>query len=248
MAFFGNLVQGASGTGSGTFGSIGSQIASKLVSGSLIIVLVIIFCVIIVAIAFWLRYLSQFVYKVEIKSRRSSGMMGKEDYKIIEDKGAMIRNRKDKTTWFRLKGQMVDLPPPPLEAIQLGVKGKNYVKIFQKSDDEYYYLIPEKINMETVIKDGREIFLGQENVKIIDGDVAFWNIQRKKVDKKLFDAESTLMKILPYIIPVLMFMLVIFMTYFITQHWGEFSTAAQALERAADRLATVSSAEVKVTG
>ena len=107
--------------------------------------------------------------------------------------------------------------------------------------------MPEQIDLVKVIRNGIEVTLGNESVKVIDGDVAFWNIQRKKHDKKLFDTESTLMKLLPYIIPVLMFMLVIFMTYFITQHWGEFATAAQALEKASENFARMSNAQTIVT-
>ena len=244
MAFFGDLVGGTSDTGAGTFGTLGSALLSKLMTGGIVIIIIIILCIIIVAVALYVRYLSQFIYDVEIKSLRSSGIRDIEGYKILKDKGAFIRNKRDKSVWFRLKGQMVDLPPPPLEAIQLGVKGKNYVKILQKSDEEYYYLLPDKVDMINVLRDGKEIKIGTETVKVIDGDVAYWNIQRKKSDKKLFDVESLAMKLLPYIIPVLMFMLVIFLTYFITQHWGEFASAAAALERAADRLASISSAGV----
>lgn len=243
MSFFGNII-GGTDTGSSAFGSVGSAIMNKLVSGGIIVVIAMILVGIIVAIALYMRYLSQFIYDIEIKSLRSSGIRSQPDYKIIKDKGAFIRNKRDKSVWFRLKNQLVDLPPPPLEAIQLGIKGKNYVKILQKSDEEYYYLLPDNIELNKVIRNGEEISIGKENVKVIDGDVAYWNIQRKKQDKKLFDAESLAMKLLPYIVPVLMFMLVIFMTYFITQHWGEFTAAAGALERAADRLASISNAGV----
>ena len=246
-SFFGDIFASNKDTGSEAVGSVGSAILSKLVSGSIIVIVALIIGACIVGLAFYLRYNSQFIYDIEIKSLRSSGLITNQNYKIIKDKGAFIRNKKDKSVWFRLKNQRVDLPPPPLECMQIGVKGKNYIKILQKSDEEYYYLLPENIDLQKVIRDGKELIIGEESIKVIDGDVAYWNIQRKKADKKLFDVESLFMKLLPYVVPVLMFMLVIFMTYMITQHWGEFSAAASALERAADRLASISNAGTVTT-
>lgn len=232
----------------GTFGSLGSQLFSRLVSGGIIIVGIIILAAVIVAVAFYVRYASQFIYEVEIRSLRSSGVKGTPTYKILKDKGAFIRKKKDKTTWFRLRNQAVDLPSPPLECIQLGIKGKNYIKILQLSDEEYYYLMPESIDTATIIRDGKPIILGQETVKVLDGDVAYWNIQKKKDNKKLFDMESLLMKVLPYVGIMLMFMCVVFLSYFMTNHWGEFSAAAQALEKAADRLASISGGTITPAG
>lgn len=226
----------------GGLGGIGTSILSSVMTGAVAVIIIIIIAGALVGLLFYIRYLSQFVYDVEIKSLRSSGTYGTPTYKIIKDKGAYIRRKKDKSVWFRLKDQGVDLPPPPLECIQLGAKGKNYIKILQLSDEEYYYLIPDKIDTSQVIRDGKSITLGESTVKVIDGDVGYWNIQRKKEQKKLFDSESLIMKLLPYIVPVLMFMLVIFMTYLITQHWGEFAAAAEALNKAADRLASISTA------
>lgn len=248
MGFFSGLLGGGATEGTGTFGKVGGLILEKLVTGGIIVILVVILCFIIVGIALYIRYNSQFIYDIEIKSLRSSGFGKSQNYKILKDKGAFIRNKKDKSVKFRLKNQRVDLPVPPLECMQLGVKGKNYIKVFQKSDEEYYYLLPSRIDWETVIRDGQEIKIGEETVKVIDGDVAHWNIQQKKENKKIFDTESMVMKLLPYIIPVLMFMLVIFMTYFITNHWGEFTAAAQALEKAANSLASVSTATTTAAG
>lgn len=228
----------------GAIGSIGSALITKLTTGTIVIIGVIILCAVLFGIGFYVKYLSQFIYDIEIKSLRSSGAGNQgSSYKIIKDKGAFIRNKRDKKTWFRLRNQRVDLPIPPLECMQIGVKGKNFIKILQKSDEEYYYLLPDKIETTMIIKDGIEIMLGQETAKIVDGDVAYWNIQRKKDNKKLFDPESMIMKLLPYIIPALMIIGVVFYTYI----WLDKAPAiieagrqvAEALDRAAEHLASI---------
>jgi len=156
--------------------------------------------------------------------------------KIIRDKGGMIYDKKTKSWWFRLKDSKVDLPPPPYEAYQQGVGGVNIVKIWQKAHNEFFYLVPDSISQTEIIRDGKLIPIAKQDMKVVEGDVAYWNQLRKREDKKLFDPEGLAMKLLPYIGIFLMFMLVIFLSYFITQHWGEFAQAAQALKEAAQAL------------
>jgi len=226
------------------FASIGSVLLKKVISGGAIVIGVIILALIILGIGLYVRYLRQFNVKVEIKSLRGSGTRGEPVYKIVEDVGGFIENKKDKTRWFRLKGEKVDLASPPLEALQMRADGKNLLKIFQKSDTEYYYLIPDKIDMTSIIRGGVEVPIAQMNMKIVEGDVSYWGQLRKRDNRKLFDTESLIMKLLPFIVPVLMFMLVIFMTYLITDHWGEFASAAQALKEAAEALQLTTTAQV----
>lgn len=237
--------------GSGITGSMGgtaSKIASMVVRGGIIVIMIIILAIIAVVVGLYVRYRSQFVYKVEIKSKRSSGVSKSEAYKIIEDKGAFIRNKKEGSVYFRLLNQKVDLTPPPLECMQIGIKGKNYIKIFQPSDEEYYYLMPDEIQLvNAVTTKGDNISVAMQKVRAIGGDSAYWNILRKRENRKLFDTEGLLMKLLPYIVPVLMFMLVIFLSYMITEHWGEFSAAATALKEAAEALSNAHSATVAVS-
>lgn len=227
--------------------TMGKDLLGGLVSGGLIIIGIIFFALIILGLALYIRYLRQFNIKVEIKSLRGSGTFGEPIYKIVNDVGGFVENKKDKTRWFRLKGEKIDLPSPPLEALQLDARGRNHIKIFQKSDTEYYYLLPDKINMKCIIRGSEEIPIAEAEMKVSDGDVAYWGQLRKRDNKKLFDMESMVMKLLPYVIPVLMFMLVIFLTYMITDHWGNFASAAEALRQAAEALRDVSTAET-ITG
>lgn len=224
------------------FGNVGKDLIGKLVSGGLIIVGVLILCGIILGVALYIRHLRKFNIKVEIKSLRGSGTRGEPIYKIVNDVGGFIDNKKDQTRWFRLRGERVDLPSPPLEALQLDSKGVNHLKIFQKSDTEYFYLLPDKIDMKVLIRNGVEVPIAELEMKVAEGDVVYWGQLRKRDNKKMFDMESMLMKLLPYIVPMLMFMLVIFLTYMITDHWGEFASAAASLSQAAEALRDVSTA------
>jgi len=227
-----------------SFGSAGTDLMDKVISGSILFIGLIVVAGIILGVGFYIRYLRQFNIKVEIKSLRGSGTMGEPIYKIVTDVGGFIENKQDKTRWFRLRGEKIDLPSPPLEAMQLDSTGKNHIKIFQKSDTEYFYLLPDKIDMATVVRNGETVPVAQLEMKVSDGDVTYWGQLRKRDNKKLFDMESMMMKLLPFIVPMLMFMLVIFMTYMITDHWGEFASAANALNNAAQALERTATATV----
>lgn len=226
--------------------NLGQELLDKVVSGGLMVVGIIFLAAVIFGVGFYVRWLRQFNVRVEIKSLRGSGTLGEPIYKIVNDVGGFIHNKKDNTDWFRLRGQKVDLPSPPLEALQLDSNGKNHLKIYQRSDQEYYYLLPDQIDMKTIIRGGKEIPVAQAGMKIVEGDVAYWGQLRKRDNKNLFDMESMFMKLLPYIVPVLMFMLVIFMTYMITDKWDVFSSAADALRRAAESLEHISVAETTI--
>lgn len=225
----------------GKFAEVGKEIIGKVITGGVVVIGILFLGGIILGLGFYIRYLRKFNVRVRIKSIRSRGITGEPIYKIVPDMGGFIENKKDKTRWFRLRGEKVDLPSPPLEVMQVDYRGVNYIDILQKSDIEYYYLLPDRIDFGTITRTGEDgnlidIPVGQRSMKIVEGDVAYWGQLRKKGDKKMFDMENIFMKLLPYIVPVLMFMLVIFMTYLITEHWGEFATAAQALNDAAKTL------------
>jgi len=223
-----------------SFGTTASEVLEKVFTGGLLIGIFVIIASVIIGVALYLRWMRKFNISVEIKSLRGSGSSGQPIYKIINDVGGIIENKKDKTRWFRIKGQKVDLPTPPLEAFQIDSKGRNHIKILQKSDTEFYYLLPDKIDLKNVVRNGVLVPIAEAEMKVADGDVVYWGQIRKRDDKKLFDMESLIMKLLPYLIPMLMFMLVIFLTYMITDHWGEFSSAASALNEAAHALRDVS--------
>lgn len=231
-----------------SFQTAGNEILGKIVTGSIMLIGALFIAGIILGTALYIRYLRQFNIKVEIKSLRGSGSRGEPIYKIISDVGGFVENKQDKTRWFRLKGEKIDLPSPPLEALQLDASGVNHLKIYQRSDTEYYYLLPDRINTSVVVRDGKVIPVAQMELKISDGDVVYWGQLRKKQDRKMFDMESMLMKIIPYIGLMILFVGVVFLSYMITDNWGTFAAAADALREAAEALKDMSTAQVTSTG
>lgn len=217
----------------------GVGLGDKLLFGSLIIFVIVFIFIVIAGIGFWLRYLKKFNVKVMIKSLRSSGAEGRPIYKLVPDKGGVIISRKDKSRWFRLRGEKVDLPLPPLECYEMDYKGVNHLTILQKGNEEYYYMLPGKITDIVIVKDGKEIRMPEQEMKVIDGDIAYWNQLRKRQDKKIFDIESTLMKLIPYILIGAMLIAVIFYTYI----WLDKSAVTAAMTQdnlqAIERIATI---------
>ncbi len=170
----------------------------------------------VLAVAFWIKYQRSFNILVEIRSERATPprgaeedendyisrinkMIGNASYKIIYDSGALKYDRKDKNWYFRLKKERVDLPTPPFNVLQPSNKG-NVLKIWQKSHEEYVYLLPDKIDTENIITPEGKLFkIGQLSTTQVDGDIAYWNVKKKDRMKKLFDTESFLAKLIPYI-------------------------------------------------
>lgn len=226
----------------GTFGEVGRELVSKIMTGSMIVFLVLILGGIIVGVAFGVRYYRQFNVKVRIKTRRGSGTDGKPVYKVFYTKGAIIYRKKDKRSFFRVLKERVDLPTPPFEALYILSDGGNEITIRKDSDTEYSYEIPGSTEKMIFSDDGETLEVAKQNVRIVGSSDAYWNVLRKRDNRKLFDMESLMMKLLPYIIPMLMVIMVIFLTYIISDHWGDFATAAKALKEAAEALRDVTTA------
>ena len=228
------------------FSEFGGELVNRLLSGTIVVFLVLIMGGVILTVALVVRYLRQFNIKVRIKTKRSSGGGGEPIYKILYDKGGFIYKNKDKTSWFRIRGEKVDLPKPPFDVMQVLANGGNEIEILKVNDDTYYYLIPSSINQKVVVRDGIEYPSSQVEMKIIEGDVAYWSQIRKRHNRTLFDMEGAFMKILPYAGLLIMFMAVIFLTYIMTDHWGSFDAAAQALKEGAMALRDATTAQAAI--
>jgi hypothetical protein len=201
----------------------------------------------IVGAAFYVRYLRQFDIKAEIISTRAN-IGGIDQHKIIFDKAGLIYSSQDKGYYFRIKGMKVDLPAPPFNVLIPTDKG-NMVKIWQKSAEEYVFLLPDQINKNIIIRqDGKQYATSQLVVKQVEGDVAYWNIKRKEKNKKLFDPDTLLMRLLPLIVPMLMFVLVIFMTWMVLKNFDVLAGVAESLKETAQILKGSSTAVVTTSG
>ena len=229
------------------FGSQASDIYGNMIGNTFMLIAILILCAVIIGVALYVRYLRQFNITVMIESTRSAGISGVQHNKIIFDKGGLIYNKKDKSWYFRLLKEKVDLPQPPFDVLQPSNKG-NILRIWQKSNEEFIFLLPDKIDTQIIVRaDGSRVPVGQLVVKQVEGDVSYWNQIRKRTNKKLFDTESMIMKLLPYIVPDLMFMLVIFMTWMVIKNFTVLADVAKSLENTANILNGTTNAAV-ITG
>jgi len=157
---------------------------------------------------FFLLYRKKFDIKVKIISRRAG-----ERNRLLFDKAAIIFDKKSKSKFFRIWGLKVDLPIPKFEVLQSTNQG-DYLEIYRKSEDEFYFLTPPVINKERIIKsDGQLHPISDQEHTQIDTDISYWQTKRKSANKGMFDTEHLLMKIIPYIPQIMGGVITIFILY-----------------------------------
>ncbi len=216
---------------SGVFGTM----FGSAISGIVMLVGVILIGVAIIGTAWYVNYIRKFNIKAEIISTRAN-IGGIDQYKIIFDKAGLLFDRRDRLYYFRIKDLKVDLPSPPFNVL-IPTDSGNMVKLWQKSAEEFVFLLPDTIDKQIIVRqDGKVYPAGALKVKQVDGDIAYWNQKRKERDKKLFDPESTLMKLLPYIVPMLMFILVIFISWMVLKNFEVLKEVAGSLKETAQVL------------
>lgn len=226
------------------FAAVGNSLFANAISGTFIILGLLIFAAVIIGVAFYVRWIRQFNIFVEILSSRSAGVSGLATHKLIYDKAAIIYEKKDKCWYFRILKMKVDLPVPPFDVLQNSTRG-NVLKLWQKSNEEFIFMLPDILDQQFIrTYDGKVIPLATLKIKQVEGDVAYWNQLRKRQHRKLFDTESLLMKILPYLIPVLMFMLVIFLTWIVLSKFEILRDVANSLQETAKIIRGTTTASV----
>jgi len=159
-----------------------------------------------VAMWYWLHYKKKFDIMVKIRSERAR------DPAIYFDWAAVIYNRQTKSKYFRLLNTKVDLPVPPFNVLQKTNRG-DYLEIYRKSEEDFKFLTPGKIDKDRIIRaDGKIYPVASTDQKQIEGDI-YWYISRKDKMKKLFDTDSMLVKILPWIPQIMGGIFMIFILY-----------------------------------
>ncbi len=188
---------------------VGGQIVGKIFSGIIWIGVTLIVIITVGSIMwYFLYYKRKFDIRVLMKSDRAG-----EKYKIIEDKAAILVDRKNRSKFFRLFDSRIDLPVPPFQVLQATNKG-DLIELWRKSEDEIIFLTPPVINKQYVVRQDGSLFpVAEREQKQVEGDIAFWNVKRKDRNKGMFDTESLLMKILPWLPQIIGGMLMIFMLY-----------------------------------
>lgn len=195
------------------FATIASGLSEKIFSGILWFGLAIILIAILGGVVWYMAvYRRKFNIRVKIKSERT------EDAKIYFDKAAILYDKKDKNKYLRLLNTGVDLPVPPFKVLQHTNEG-DYLEIWRKSEDEFIYLTSGKIDRLNILKiDGKLYPIAQTEQKQVEGDISYWNTKRKEKHRGLFDTETLLMKLLPYIPLFLGGIFMIFIMYILMDH------------------------------
>ena len=196
------------------FSEVGGGIVETIFSSILWIGLAIIVMGVIAIFGWWFGiYRKKFDIKAKIIFERA----GEKNW-VRFDKAAILVDRKTRTKYFRIWGLKIDLPVPKNSVLQSTNEG-DYIEIYSPGEDEFYFLTPARINKTQVIRsDGKLYATGEYDQNRIDSDVARWNIIRKNRNKGIFDMESMLMKLLPYIPFIMGGAFMVFMLYILMDH------------------------------
>jgi len=198
----------------GIFQEVGGQFVEKIFSGIIWFGVAIILILVLGGIIyFFFVYKRKFDIIVKVISERAG-----DRNKIIFDKAAILKDRKTKTKFFRIWGLKVDLPIPKFNVLQVSSSG-DFLEIYRTAEDSFFYLTPAKIDKTSIIRaDGKTYAMATQEHKQIDTDINYWNVKRKDMNKRMFDTESLLMKLLPYLGIMLGGVIMIFILYILLDH------------------------------
>lgn len=218
----------------------GAKFASKIFGSVLWVGVALIIIGIFTFIIWWFAvYQKRFDIKVKVISERAN-----DKNKIIWDKAAILKDRKTGTKFFKLWTLKVELPIPKFNVLQQTNTG-DYLEIYRKTEDEFYFLRPPVIDKFSIVKsDGRLYPMSEQEHKQIDADIAYWNVKRKERNKSIFSQDSLLMKLLPYFPIVIGGMIMIFMLYVLMD---SLPTILQNLKDLTIELKSLKGAEAVVT-
>lgn len=192
----------------------GGQFIQTIFSGILWFGLAIIVIGVIGFVGWWfLIYKRKFNIIVKIVSERAG-----DKNRVMFDKAAILKDRKDGSYYFRLWGIKKDLPSPKFNVLQSSLSG-DYLELFRTAENTFYFLTPPIIRKGEIIKeDGKKHLIGtQENTKI-DPNMEFWSVKRKTSNKSMFDKEKIWMKILPYLPQIFGGIITIFVLYILMSY------------------------------
>ncbi len=194
--------------------TVGGQVTEKIFSGILWFGIAILIIGIVGFLGwFFLVHKRRFNILVKVTSERAN-----DKNRIIFDKAAILVDRKDKSKYFRLWDLKLDLPSPKFNVLQSASSG-DYLELYRTSEDTIYYLTPSVVDKTKIIKgDGKIYSLASQRNRQIDPDMAFWGIRRMMENKSMFDTESILMKLLPFLPQILGGMFMIFILYIFLDH------------------------------
>lgn len=199
-------------------GSIGGGLVDKVFSGvlwfgvALLIIIVLGF-----AMWYFLIYKKKFDIRVKLISERA----GAHNVEIF-DKGAILTDASTKTPYLRVWGLKRDFPVPKYNVMRKLFDGRrelDYVEIYRKGEEEFYFLLPPTIEITRIVKsDGKVHSSLEQQQMMVDPEMAFWAVKRKTLNKKMFNTEGILFKLLPYLGIMLGGVIMIFILYILLDH------------------------------
>ena len=219
------------------FGDIAAQVASVAFSSVLYIFIAVVVGGAILGLFMYIKWRKQFDIEVKIKSTRAE-----DKFSIIFDRAAIIKDKKDGTRYFELLNQKIELAVPPYNVLQTSSKG-DFLELWRKSETEYIYLTPPKIDREYYMKSNGLLYpMADVKQTQLEGDVAYWRIKRRETNKGLFDLESVWMKLLPYVPQIIGGILVVFVLYVLFTTLPE---VLNSLSQLTQELASLKGATIK---
>lgn len=221
------------------FSDVGGRIGQIVLTGSVWLIAIIVLGGLLLGVVFYVRYRKKYDIFVKIRSERSE-----DKHKVNFDNAAIISDPKTKSKYFKLKNQRVELPVPPFNVLQTSSKG-DYIELWRKSEDEYVYLTPPVIDKEFYMRaDGKLYPMSDLIQKQVEGDIAYWNVTRKPKNKQLFDTESWLMKLLPFIPQIIGGVIALFILYIL---FNSLPSVLNSLTELTKELASLKGAELSST-
>jgi len=201
-------------------------ILSSIVFFSLGIVLV---AAVVGSMYYFFIYKRKFDIEVKINSERSG-----EKYNIIFDKAAIMTDSTTKSKYLRIWGMKVDLPLPNFNIIQQTSRG-DFIEIHREGEGKFSYCSPAVMTKGSIIgKDGKMYSVTDQETFPIDSDMDYWNVKRKQQNKKMFDTESLMMKIIPFIPVIVGSIMMVFILFVlldkIPEVLNELTTLTEAIQ------------------
>jgi len=205
--------------------AIGAQFVERIFSGIIWFTIGTLMFLVLAFVMWWfIIYKKKFNIKVKINSERAG-----DRNQIIFDQAAILRDRKDGTKYFRLWDTKIDLPAPKFNVLQSTSKG-DYIELYRTSENTIYFLTPSIIDKTKVIKaDGKIYLIAAQTNRQIDPDMDFWAARRMVENKSLFDQDSLIMKLLPYLPAIMGGMITIFVLYILLDNLPQILTQLSEL-------------------
>ena len=211
--------------GTAISGILGNLFSGTFFIVGIVLVIIFVFGLIWGLIWYFLIYKKKFDITAKVISRRAG------DDRIFFDKAAILNDKKNNKRYLKLFNTKVELELPKFNIFSHTNKG-DYVEILRESEMGFRFLTPPVVEKNFIIRhDGKRYPMTQIKQYQIENDIS-WILDRQKINKRLIDPESVLMKLLAYA-PQIVSMAVSFLAIFVVLKYMPdfFSKMADAIDR-----------------